>query len=145
MILDAQLFFDNGVQHLTTGASTDYVDLGSVRDLGAGEPLYCVAIVTTAFTDAGSNSTMALTLESDDNSSFTSPALARVSMGSFAAVSAIGSRLIKRISPEDITQRYMRAYYTIDGNGDLSTGKFSVFLTHNIQAYTSYADNITIS
>lgn len=144
MILDAALYFDNGVQHLTTEAGTDYIDLGAVRDIGVGEPLYAVAIVTVAFTDGASNSTMALTLETDDNTSFSSPALARISLGTFAALSAIGSRLIARIPPERIVERYMRVYYTV-ANGDLTTGKFSVFLAHNIQAYTSYAKGYTIS
>jgi hypothetical protein len=144
MILDAALMFDNDVAHLTTDAGTDYIDLGAVRDLGVGEPLYVVAIVTTAFTDSGSTSTQSLTIETDDNTSFSTPALARITLGTFAALAPVGTRLVKRLSPEDITQRYMRVYYTV-ANGDLTTGKFKVFLTKDIQAYTSYADGITIS
>ena len=143
MILDAALLFDNNVAHLTTEAGTDYIDLGSNRNLGVGEPLYVFAIVTTAFTDASSNSTMTLTLETDDNTSFSSATTAQT-LGTFAALSAIGTRLVARLQPDVIIERYLRMKYTV-ANGDLSTGKFVAGLTHNIQAYTSYADNITIS
>ena len=143
MILDAALLFDNNVAHLTTEAGTDYIDLGSNRNLGVGEPLYVFAIVTTAFTDASSNSTMTLSLETDDNTSFSSATTAQT-LGTFAALSAIGTRLVARLQPDVIIERYLRMKYTV-ANGDLSTGKFVAGLTHNIQAYTSYADNITIS
>lgn len=143
MILDAALLFDSNAEHLTTGASTDYVDLGSNRNLGVGEELYFFAVVTVAFTDASSNSTMALTLETDDNSSFSSATTAQT-IGTFAALAAIGTRLVARLQPDVIVERYLRVKYTV-ANGDLSTGKFTAGLTHNIQAFTAYADNITIS
>lgn len=143
MILDAALLFDNNVEHLTTEAGTDYIDLGSNRNLGVGAELYFFAIVTVAFTDASSNSTMALTLETDDNTSFSSATTAQT-IGTFAALAAIGTRLVARLQPDVITERYLRLKYTV-ANGDLSTGKFTAGLTHNIQAFTAYADNITIS
>ncbi len=143
MFLDAALVFDDGIQHLTTEASTDYVDLGAPRNLGVGEQLYFVSIVTVAFTDASSNSTMALTLETDSSSGFGSAVTAQT-IGTFGALSAIGARLVARLQPDVINSRYVRVKYTV-ANGDLSTGKFKSFLTNNIQAYTSYADGITIS
>lgn len=143
MILDAALLFDNNVAHLTTEAGTDYIDLGSNRNLGVGAELYFFAIVTTAFTDSSSNSTMALSLETDDNTSFSSATTAQT-IGTFAALAAIGTRLVARLQPDVITERYLRLKYTVV-NGDLTTGKFTAGLTHNIQAFTAYADNITIS
>lgn len=143
MILDAALLFDNNVQHLTTEAGTDYIDLGANRNMGVGEELYFFAVVTTAFTDGSSNSTMTLTLETDDSSSF-GTATTAMTIGTFAALSAIGSRLVARLQPDVINERYLRLKYTV-ANGDLSTGKFTAGLTKNIQAFTAYADNITIS
>lgn len=143
MILDAALLFDNNVQHLTTEASNDYVDFGVARDMGVGSELYFFSVVTVAFTDGSSNSTMTLTLETDDNSSFSTAATA-MTIGTFAALAAIGTRLIARLQPEVCDERYMRVKYTV-ANGDLSTGKFTSGLTHNIQAFTAYADGFTIS
>lgn len=138
---EAQLTLAQAVT--AAAASTDYIDLGAVRNLGVGENLYAVVICTVAMTDAGSDSTLAVTLETDDNSSFSS-AVARQTIGTFAALSAAGTRYVARLQPDVINERYLRAYFT-PANGNLTTGTFSVFLTTNIDAYTSYADNIVIS
>lgn len=143
MFIDKFLLFDNAAAHLTTEASTDYLDLGINRNIGVGENLYFVAVVTTAFTDAGSDSTMTLTLEVDDNTSFSSPTTA-MTIGTFAALSAIGSRLVARLQPDTIVERYMRVKYTVAG-GNLTTGSFSTSIVHDIQAFTVYAKGYTIT
>jgi hypothetical protein len=143
MILDAALQFDLGVQHLTTEAGTDYIDLGSNRNLGVGEDLYFYAIVTVAFTDSGSDSTMTLSLETDDNTAFSSATTAQT-IGTFAALAAIGTRLVAKLQPDVIVERYLRLKYTV-ANGNLTTGKFTAGLCHDIQAFTAYAKGYTIS
>jgi hypothetical protein len=143
MIFDQQNQFDAAAQHLTTEASTNLIDFSAIRNLGVGENLYFVAIVTTAFTDTGSDSTMTLTLETDDNSGFSS-ALTGQTIGTFAALSAAGTRLVARLQPDTINERFLRVKYTV-ANGNLTTGNFTTFLCHDIQAYTSYPDAITIS
>lgn len=143
MYVDNQLLFDETAEHLTTEASTNLIDLGENRDLGAGEDLYLVAIVDVAFTDGSSNSTMTLTLETDDNASFSSATTAQT-IGTFAALSAIGTKLIAKLQPAKIVERYLRVKYTV-ANGDLTTGKFTVFLTKDVENHVVFPDNITIS
>lgn len=142
MILDQQNQFDNAAQHLTTEASTNIIDFDKIRNIGVGENLYFVAIVTTAFTDAGSDSTQTLTLETDDNAGFASPATG-MTIGTFAALSPVGTRLVARLQPDTINERFLRVKYTV-ANGNLTTGNFTTFLTHDIQAYTSYASGFSI-
>lgn len=143
MYVDAQLEFDNAAEHLTTEASDNYLDLNvAVPDLGAGETLYFVIAVTTAFTDASSDSTMTITLETDDNTSFSSATTAQT-VGTFAALSAVGTRLIVPLAPAAFLERYMRVKYTV-ANGDLSTGNFDAFITKDISQYRAFADGITI-
>ena len=144
MILDAQNLYDQTNQHLTTGASTNIIDHGIARDLGTGEDIYIVAVVTTAFTDAGSDSTMTLTLETDNDVAFGSPTTAAQTLGVFAALSAVGTILIAKLQPGALNEQYSRVKYTV-ANGDLTTGKFTVALTKDIQKYVSYARNYTIS
>lgn len=144
MILDAHNLFSDAQAVTASAASTNIIDLGAVRDLGTGENLYIVVLVDTAFTDSGSDSTIAVTVETDDNEAFSSPSLSRMALGTFAALSAAGSRFVARLQPERINERYMRVYYTA-ANGNLTTGAFTAFLTKDIYAYTSYADAITIS
>lgn len=143
MIIDAHNLFSDGQAVTADAASTNYLDLGAIRNLGVGENLYVVVVCTVAMTDASSNSTCTVTIESDDNTSFSS-AVARQTVGAFAAVSAAGTRIVARLAPDVINERYIRLKYTM-ANGDLTTGSFKAFLTHDIDAYTSYADAITIS
>lgn len=145
MIMDAQLLLDDSSQHLTTEASQNYIDLGpgTNRNLGVGENLFYVCLVDVAFTDSGSNSTMAVTLETDDASSFGSATTAQT-IGTFAALSAIGTRLVARLAPDVITERYLRAKYTV-ANGDLTTGKFTSFICQDVYLQTHYPDAITFA
>lgn len=143
MILDAQNLFDDAEIHLTTEASENLIEVSEERRLGTGETLYLVSIVDTAFTDGGSNSTMTLTLESDALAAFGSAATV-FTLGTFGALSAIGSRLIAKLPPDAAMESFIQVKYTV-ANGDLTTGAFTTFLTKDIQAYQSYPDNITIS
>jgi hypothetical protein len=119
-------------------ASTNLIDLGANRNLGVGEDLYVHVNVDVAFTDASSDSTLTVTVETDDNEAFSSPTTAQT-IGTFPALSAIGASL----QPDAIVERYMRLKYT-PNNGSLSTGSVTAALVLGIQAYTSYADNVSI-
>lgn len=143
MILDKELLFDDSAAHLTTEASTNYVDLAAVRRLGNGRPIYFFAIVDTAFTDSSSNSTMTLTLETDDNTSFSSATTAQT-VGTFAALSAIGTRLAVALQLDTINERYLRLKYTV-ANGDLTTGAFTAGLVLDVQLWDAYASGFSIS
>jgi uncharacterized protein YdbL (DUF1318 family) len=143
MYQDAHNQFSSAQAVTATAASTNLIDLGAIRNMGVGENLYLVVVCTTAMTDAGSDSTLAVTVETDDNSSFSS-ATTTQTIGTFAAVSAAGTKLVARIQPDQMNERYVRLKYT-PANGNLTTGSFTAFITHDIDAYTSYADGITIS
>lgn len=120
-----------------TAASTNSFDLKAHRDLGTGTPLYAVFQVTEAFTDAGSDSTVAVTLETDDDLAFGSATVAQT-VGTFAALSAVGTTLVAALQPGQIDESYLRAKYTVAG-GNLSTGKIVGFITDNIQKWKAYA------
>lgn len=143
MIIDLQNVFDDNAEHLTTEASDNVIDLRAIRNVGVGENLYVVVRVTTAFTDAGSDSTMTLTIETDDNEAFGSATTAQT-IGTFGATSAAGSELIARIQPGVMNERYARLKYTV-ANGDLSTGKFDAFLVKDIDQFTAYPKGYTIT
>jgi hypothetical protein len=142
MLVDAQLLFSDAQAVTADAGSTNTIDLSAVRDAGVGEPLYVVVTVDTALTDASSNSTCTVALEGDSTTTFT-PDYTR-NLFTFAALTAAGTVKYARLGPDDLNLRYARLKYTM-ANGDLTTGAFTAFITNNIQAYTSYADNITIS
>jgi hypothetical protein len=142
--VDAQLLFSDEQAVTSTAASTNYIDLGAVRDIGTGEDLYVVCLVDVAMTDAGSDSTVAVALEGDSTTTFTPDGTQ--TLFSFAALSARGTVKIAKLSPgaDPLQYRYIQLKYTVSG-GDLTTGKFTAYLTNNIDKYVAYADGFTIS
>ena len=144
MILDSQNIYSDSQAVTASAGSTNSIDHGIARDLGTGQRLYLVVAVTVAFTDAGSDSTVTATLETDNDTAFGSPTLAVLSLPVFAALSAIGATRIGVLPPVYVNERYSRVYYTVAG-GNLTTGSFDAFLVQDIQQFVAYADAVTIS
>lgn len=143
MILDAHNQFSDSQAVTATAASDNLIDLGAIRNVGVGQPLYLIVMCTVAMTDSGSDSTVAVTIETDDNASFSSATTAQT-IGTFSATSAAGTKLVALIQPNAVNERYMRLKYTVAG-GNLTTGSFDAYLAESIDAFTAYADAITIS
>jgi hypothetical protein len=142
MYVDSQLLFSDAQAVTAAAGSTNTIDFGAVRDIGVGEPLYVVVSCDVAMTDSGSDSTLAVALETDSTTTITPDATR--TLFTFSAASAAGTVKIARLGPDDINLQYARLYYT-PANGNLTTGSFTAFITNNIQKYIAYADNVTIS
>jgi hypothetical protein len=69
-ILDRQILFSNEQAITATAASTDVVDLGANRDIGAGEPLYVLVQVMQAFDNLTS---LTIALQTSATENFASP------------------------------------------------------------------------
>lgn len=144
MYVDAHALFSDAQAVTAAAASTNLIDLGAAQSrIGVGEELFIVVQVDVAMTDAGSDSTLAVTLEQDDAAAFGS-ATSIQTIGTFAEVSAVGTRLVARIAPDVVTERYIRLYYT-PANGNLTTGSFTAYVAKDIQADRAYADGFVIS
>lgn len=144
MYVDALLLFSDAQAITAAAASTSSVDMGAVRDIGTGEPLYVVVTVDTAFTDGSSDSTLTVALEGDSTTTFTPDGTD--TLFTIPALAAAGNVYIARLDPgmAALQYRYLQLKYT-PNNGNLSTGAVTAFITHDIQKYASYADAITIS
>jgi len=131
MITDAFLTF--GTAQAVTGdaASTDYIDSG-VTGLGDGESLRFVVSTTTAFNTLTS---MNIKLQSDDNSSFSSPSDDVVINVLLAGLTA-NTKVVDVAVPRGL-QRYIRAYYDVVGT-DPTTGKLTAGLVVNSQNQVDY-------
>lgn len=145
MILDAQNLFSDAQAITATAVSTNSIDLGmtSGYDLGAGEDLYVHLNVDVAFTDSGSDSTVTVTLVTDDNAALSSPTAVQT-LGTFPALSAVGAKIVACIQPGLSFERYVGLNYTL-ANGNLTTGSITAALVKDPDAYKSYPDAITIS
>jgi len=144
MLVDKLMQFSDAQAVTSAAGSTSTIDLGEARDLGTGNDLYVVAVVTTAFTDAGSNSTLTVALEGDSTESFTPDGTRDLFV--FPALSAVGDTLIAKLSPgsEGLQYRYVRLKYT-PNNGDLTSGSITAYLTDNAHRVKLFAKNYTIS
>lgn len=143
MIMDIQNTYSDAQALTSAAASTNIIDHGAIRALGTGENLYVVLTVDVALTDTGSNSTVTVDLQTDDNSSFSSNATSQT-LFTIAATAAAGTKYIARVAPGAMNERYSRLYYTMN-NGDLSTGTVTAEIVHDVDAYSSYAKGYTVS
>ena len=145
MILDLALQFSDRQAITATAVSTNVIDLGAVRNIGSGEELFLVLIVTTAFTDAGSDSTVTPSLQTDDNEAFGSAATVRT-YDTLAALTAANTTRIYKLEPftaAGIYERYIRLNYTV-ANGNLTTGAITAFITKDVTTYRHYASGFSV-
>jgi hypothetical protein len=144
MILDGELAFSEEQAVTAAAGSTNTIDTGVARDLGTGSELYIVVMVTTALTDGGSNTGTAVALEGDSTTTITPDATR--DLFTFAKDAPAGTVKIARLQPGGGPEgyRYLRLKYTPAG-ADLTGGKFSAFLTNNIQKWAAYPDALVIS
>lgn len=100
------------------------------------EKLYVVVTCTAAMTDASSNSTLAVTLESDTDASSGGDTLGNsptvhATVGTFPATSAAGTQLIAEFPNREQYGEYIGLRFT-PANGDLSGGTFHAVITNQI-------------
>jgi hypothetical protein len=109
--LDRQILFSNAQAITASAASTDVVDLGSSRDVGAGEPVMVLVQVTQAF-DNLTSLTVALQTSATEN--FASPVQLTAQTLALASLTA-GARFAIGPVPRGVL-RYLRLYYTVTGS-----------------------------
>lgn len=147
MFLDKDLEFSTAQAVTAAAASTNYVDTAPLfsgnlgRDIGVSSELYIYAVCTVAMTDSGSDSTLAVTIETDDNTSFSS-ATTLATMFTFPAVSAAGTKLFWKVQPGLAYERYIQLRFT-PANGNLTTGSFTAGFTKNIDSFKSYKSAVS--
>lgn len=142
MILDQSLMFSDGQAVTATAASTNVLDMGAaLQDPGVGnQDIYIYALCTAAMTDAGSDSTLAVALESDTSATIV-PAQTRT-LFTFPAASAAGTLKYAKFDPNgpgEILQ-FQQLKYT-PANGNLTTGSFDAGIIIGAAAWRAYAKN----
>lgn len=143
---DAQLEFDDNAAHTSSSTtSTNVIDLSLARKIGVGTPIYIEVVVTAAMTDASSNKTMTVTLETGSalsSGAISSPTTAQT-IGTFPALSAIGTKLQVALSPS-VNARYAQLRYATS-TGSLTTGSFSGYIPTSLDSFTHYTSGRVFS
>jgi hypothetical protein len=146
MILDINTFLSNKQALTATAVSTNVLDLGPLysgpaganlgRNIGVGQRLFIIALLTSALVGAGAAVTVTLDTAADAAFSVT-VASAVQTLGTFAALSPAGTKLVAGLQPGAINQQFLRANYTVAG-GTLTGGNVSTFMTNDIDAFQAY-------
>lgn len=135
MIIDKTLELSVAQAVTTDAPSTNVIDLGADRDLGASD-VYLETLVNTAFASANSTATLNIIVQTDSVENFASPTvLAQTGALAVAALAAKARPL--RIKLPHTTERYVRISYD-NGTEAFSAGAISAWLTDNRDAWRAY-------
>ena len=143
MYLDNQTLLSQGQAVTVDAVSTNVVDLGAIRQLGAGEPISVFIAVTVAADTSSGDETYSFEVQTDDNVGFASPTTLIDQDLPRAYLTA--GRLIIINLPIDRLERYLRLNYDTGGTTPTITVTAWVAPTSFAQTYSSYADALTIS
>lgn len=137
MYMDRQNLFSSAQAITASAASTDIIDLGSSRDIGAGDPLEIIVVVDTTFT-AGGAATLDIALQTDTSSGFGS-AVTLASTGATALASLAAGASLARFKVPRGTLRYLRLYYTV-ATGPMTGGAITAGVSIGRQDTAEYPD-----
>lgn len=146
MILDELLEFADAaaIALNTTNAiapNTDVIDLGAnptLRNLGAGEPIYLVIQVDTVFGGAGN---VTFDLVSDSTANLATSKTTHLTTGAIAYTAyTAGKTFVYALPQEHTYERYLGLWETASGN--LTSGKINAFLTKDVSQWAAYPDAI---
>lgn len=146
MYRDNSLVFAEAQAITVAAVSQNVVDMGAVRDIGTGEPIFLVVVVLVAFTAGGI--TLTVTLQGDSTAALPSPKTKDVMI--LPALTAAGAIYYSQLDPsgmsgnslnstgQPLSQRYLRLNFTPTG-GTFTTCTVTAFIAHTIQQVNYYA------
>ena len=140
MILDNENKFSVAQALSGSGAaSTDYIDLSSIRQIGFGKDLYLVVNIDVAA--GGTSPTLSIAVQTDDNTSFSTPATALTSP-TYTGTQMVASTQFVIPLPQQGYERYLRLNYTLGGTTPTVT--LSAHLVENYQQDVKYASGFSV-
>lgn len=137
MIIDKQLLLSSAQAITATAASTHIYDSGSAADQGPGKALRSFLQVDEAFNTLTS---LTVTLETDDNTSFTSPTIVWSTKAILLAALLINTKHNLPITSRGL-ERYWRFKYTVGGSNP-TLGKVTAGFVYDDQANAPTAAGI---
>lgn len=145
MFIDAQQLFSDSQVVTASANSTNVMDLKVARDVGIGESSWIFILVTEAMTDAGGDSTVTVSLITDDNAALSSESVVQ-QLVVIPASTAAGTLYVFPLPAAVLNEyeQYIGLDYTVTG-GNLTTGKFTAGLVKDIQHVTNYASGYSVA
>jgi hypothetical protein len=142
MITDAFLRLSDAQALTTTAVSTNTIDLGVARDMGAGEELYVYFTVPTALAGGTSVTFQVITSAA---AALTSPTIVGSTNAIVTASLVAGYKTAVRINPSIFAngQRYLGAQYTIVGT--YTSGNVTCDIAADIADFKTYASGFSVT
>ena len=142
MITDAFLRLSDAQALTTTAVSTNTIDLGVARDMGAGEELYVYFTVPTALAGGTSVTFQVITSAA---AALTSPTIVGSTNAIVTASLVAGYKTAVRINPSVFAtgQRYLGAQYTIVGT--YTSGTVTCDIAADIADFKTYASGFSVT
>jgi hypothetical protein len=132
MILDNTLVLSDSQAITADAGSTNVIDLGApgtpigaaaalIADVGKATGIDIICNVVEAFNNL---TTLAISLQSDDNAAFSSPT--EIATRTFALAEINATKMLRwpSLLPEGTSERYVRLYYDVTGTAP-TTGKIT--------------------
>lgn len=146
MILDERNEFcdaTSGAINIGNAIIGDVIDLGAtptLRDIGAGEPIYLVIQVDTTF--VGASGTVKFELASDSTADLATSKTVHLATAAIPVATLVAGYQVAYALPQEVTyERYLGLWETV-ATTNMSAGKINAFLTTAVAKYTAYADAI---
>ena len=142
MITDAFLRLSDAQALTTTAVSTNTIDLGVARDMGAGEELYVYFTVPTALAGGTSVTFQVITSAA---ANLGTPTVDATSPAIVTATLVAGYKTAVRINPAVFAngQRYLGAQYTIVGT--YTSGNVTCDIATDIADFKTYASGFSVT
>ena len=138
MIIDKTLEFSDAQALTATAASTNSIDLTVARDVGVGMPLYINVTVDVAL--AGTSPTFQVSVQTDDNSAFSSPTTKF--LGPVFSTAPAGTVMAIPVPRDVLDERFARLNYVMGGTTPTVTVSAHVSGEQGPDI-TSYPDGVT--
>lgn len=143
MILESQLQFSDAQALTATAVSTNVVDLGVDQDIGIGKAMAVVVTVGVAADFTTGDETYKVTVQTDDNDSFSSATTVLDSAVINGDELTAGKKIVLPIGFAN--ERYLRLNYTLAGTTPTITVDAYLQPLTEIDGYVDYADGYTIT
>lgn len=111
-IFENALLFSDKQALTATGNSTKYIETDGVQQIGRGEPVCAIIHVTTAADATDANETYTFVLQTDDNTSFSSP---RELIRMTVPPNELKTGSIHFLSVPRVNEKYIRMQYVLAG------------------------------